>query len=270
MIQALLRQSNLLMAILNVTPDSFSDGGDNGRPDLALQRVNELVAAGAHIVDVGAESTRPGSETVSVTEELRRLEPIFQAVKTGRWSKLVVFSIDTQKPEVMERAVAHGFLLVNNVAGLAPIEMLRFLAQRHVTYLASHMYGEPKNMQQSPLDAKTVRPIVQEFFERSHQVLRDAGFTAERIWLDPGIGFGKDLGANLAALQLALSLTRQFHVAIGLSRKAFIGRLLNLPDPKDRDPGSKMLELGVMLAGVKAIRTHDVALLSSIRQYLST
>ena len=252
------------MGVVNVTPDSFSDGGRYLDPQAALDQAAGLVGHGADIIDFGAESTRPGAPEVGAEEEWRRLKPVLE--KAG--SLGVPVSVDTSKPEIMLRAVDLGAAVINDVRGGADPGTLQALhrAQPDLIYLAMHMHGRPGTMQQQPLTAAAAVTEVEAFYERTRNALLETGFRPENIWLDPGIGFGKSDAANIRLLDQATRLAGQYQLVIGISRKSFLGRALGIPQPVDRDPPSKTLEMALMFAGVRAIRTHDVAHLAGLRR----
>lgn len=261
----------MIMGVINVTPDSFSDGGECVDVDAALRRASWLVTEGADIIDVGAESTRPGAQAVDEKTEWSRLEPILYALKK-RLPQHVKISIDTYKPEIMLKAVSVGVDVINNISGMAEREVLRALIIRSkqslahpLTYLAMHMKGTPQNMQQDPLRGQAAVEQVDAFFQVTAQELRAAGFGSEQIWLDPGIGFGKDISANLLLIKKVQEWANSYIVAVGVSRKSFIGKLLAIEDAKLRDKPGKMLEFSLMLLGASVIRTHDIASLRNMR-----
>jgi dihydropteroate synthase len=241
------------MGILNVTPDSFSDGGSWFAPDLAVRHGHELIAQGADIVDVGGESSRPGAVEVPVDEELRRVLPVIEAL-----SPHVRVSVDTVKEEVAEAAVAAGATLVNDVsASLWPV------AARHgVGWVAMHRQGTPATMQTDPHYDDVVGEVRDLLAERA-AAARDAGVA--EVWIDPGIGFGKTLDHNLALLaHLDVLVGTGLPVVVGTSRKAFLGRLAAGPDgvpaPVDeRLPGSLASATYALRRGAGMVRVHDVA-----------
>lgn len=256
-----------IMGIVNVTPDSFSDGGRFFSPQSAVDRAMEMIADGADWVDIGAESTRPGSAPVSPDEEWRRLDPVVNALVQRLGGERV--SVDTRHPETMRRAAHAGARMINNVAGLVPDDVLRELARvPGMAYVAMHMRGTPETMQRDPIDGDAAVTEVERFFVESAERLRSAGFSPDRVWVDPGIGFGKTDAANIKLLEATSAWARRWNVMVGLSRKSFMGRLLGIDDPVARDPASKMLELGQMMAGAGMIRTHDTKTLARLRGLL--
>ncbi len=256
----------LIMGVVNITPDSFSDGGNFLSPESALAQIEKLVSDGADIVDLGAESSRPGAEQVSLEEEWRRLAPVMEQLKERFPSTL--FSLDTYKAEVMRRALAFPISIFNDIRGGCDLATLELIAEKKCSYLAMHMHKTPSHMQLEPLDGPQALAELEKFYESTFQRLRDVGFASDKIWLDPGIGFGKTDRANLQLIRQALAKAEEYQVVLGVSRKSFLGRLLDVPDPLDRDPPSKMLEFSFLLMGIKAIRTHDVKRLRMMRDLL--
>lgn len=249
----------LVFGIMNMTPDSFSDGGDLASTDAALRHCDRLFSEGADIVDVGAESTRPGAKPVSLEDEWQRLEPLMNALcKRGLTTRI---SVDTRKPEIMARAAEAGCRWINCVGPLPSEDALAQLKRSnpHVGYVATHMHGEPESMQAHPLAAKRAIQRVEEFFSSSLHELQGFGFTSEEILLDPGIGFGKTPEANLLLVARCAIWSRNYALAVGVSRKSMFGNMLDIDHPKDRDAASKVAEMGLAMAGVRMIRTHAVA-----------
>jgi dihydropteroate synthase len=243
------------MGVVNVTPDSFSDGGVHLDPDRAVAAAHEMAAAGAAIVDVGGESTRPGSEGVSLDEELARVLPVLERL-AGR----VPVSIDTAKPEVARRAVEAGAELVNDVTALrGHPDMAEVVAGTDAYVCLMHMQGEPRTMQVSPR-YDDVASEVAAFLEERLAVAVAAGIREERICLDPGIGFGKTVEQNfelIRRLDVLLALGRP--VAIGFSRKSSLGRILGDPEART-GPLSASLAAAVTAyeRGATILRVHDV------------
>lgn len=256
----------LIMGVLNVTPDSFSDGGAFLDPDRALNHIETLINAGADIIDIGAESSRPGARLVSLDEERQRLFPILERLAERRVD--VALSIDTNKPEIMLDLSQYGVKYINNIKGLPPFECMQALASKGHDYIAMHMHGTPETMQRYPLTGKSARTLFEAFCHETQARLQEAGFSPARIWLDPGIGFGKTDAANLDLLRYCMEHSGQFQFAVGLSRKSMLGRLFGIENPLDRDDASKGLELGLIMAGVQMIRTHEVERLVQMRQVL--
>ncbi|MFN2607226.1 MAG: dihydropteroate synthase [Acidimicrobiales bacterium] len=240
------------MGVLNVTPDSFSDGGRWFSTDAAVARGFELVAEGADVVDVGGESTRPGAEPVAADEERRRVVPVVEALAPH-----VRVSVDTRKAEVAEAAVGAGATLVNDVSA----SLWEVAAAAGVGWVAMHMKGEPATMQADPRYDDVVGEVRDYLMERA-TTARAAGVA--EVWVDPGIGFGKTGTHNLALLRhLRTLVATGFPVLVGTSRKAFLGRLLGsaaAPAPvDDRLEGSLATAAWAMVAGTGMVRAHDVA-----------
>lgn len=243
-----------IMAILNVTPDSFSDGGmDHSSAEAAL-RGRRLMTQGADLIDIGGESTRPGSETISPGEEIARTEPVVRALAG------VPISIDTRKMQVARAACRAGAAVVNDVSGLTHDPALAdFCAENGLPVCIMHSQGDPQTMQDDP-HYENVLLDVYDFLETQVAMLEERGLSRSKIIVDPGIGFGKTQAHNLALLH-GLSL---FHglgcpILLGVSRKGFIGRIGEAPEPRDRAPGSIALALAGIAQGAQIIRVHDVA-----------
>jgi len=238
------------MGVLNVTPDSFSDGGRWADPDAAVVHGLQMVAEGADVVDVGGESTRPGADPVDVDEELRRVLPVVDAL-----SPHVRVSIDTRKAEVAEAALQAGATLVNDVsASLAPVA-----AAAGAGWVAMHMQGDPRSMQTAPAYDDVVAEV------RAFLVERASSAGLDEVWIDPGIGFGKTLGHNLALLaHLGELVATGYPVLVGTSRKAFLGRLTatseGVPaEAHDRVEASVATATWALAQGAAMVRVHDVA-----------
>ncbi|WP_390904063.1 dihydropteroate synthase [Shewanella phaeophyticola] len=245
----------VVMGIVNVTPDSFSDGGAYTDLEQACRHVDHMVEQGALVIDVGGESTRPGAAEVSVAEELARVLPIIEyTAKTHD----VWISIDTSKPEVMEAAVNAGANLINDVRALQAPGALAMAASLDVPICLMHMQGEPQTMQDAPEYADVVDEVAA-FFELRIAYCEAAGIDRERLILDPGFGFGKTLAHNYRLLAMLPTL-HEFHlpVLVGLSRKSMIGHLLGR-DTDQRLAGSLAGALIAAQQGAQIIRVHDVA-----------
>lgn len=259
MTKPVLLNAPLIMGVVNVTPDSFSDGGELATPEAAAARAALLVLEGADVIDLGAESTRPGAPPVDFAEEWRRLEPVLKILQKNH--PQIPVSLDTRKPELMLRAADLGVVYVNDVEGgrQVPPEVLSRLAKYpKMQYIAMHMQGNPETMQKNPLSADDAVKAVDGFFAERQAALLAAGFAAERIYVDPGIGFGKTDEANFRLMRDVTRWTTSFRVAIGISHKGFLRRAFKIDEPKKTDPATKKLELGLALLGVRVIRTHDV------------
>ncbi len=245
--------SPVIMGILNVTPDSFSDGGDHVDPAEAISFGRALVAAGADIVDVGGESTRPGAESVSVDVELGRVIPVVEELaSTG-----TIVSIDTMKVEVAAAALDAGAEIVNDVSGLRDAGMRRVAIDRGAGVVVMHMRGLPRTMQEAP-DYDDVVGEVASYLEAQAELCLAEGMSSDRICLDPGIGFGKTPAHNLALLaRLGEIAALGWPVMVGTSRKSFLGTLLDLPDPRTRDGATAVTTALAIERGAAAVRVHD-------------
>lgn len=242
----------LVMGVLNVTPDSFSDGGRYFDPERAIARGIEMIEEGADVIDVGGESTRPGAGAVPEPEELRRVVPVIQEL-----SRLARVSVDTSKAAVAEAAVSAGATLVNDVsATLWPVA-----AEAGVGWVAMHMKGTPATMQDGPRYDDVVGEVKRYLSERAHRA-SEAGVA--EVWIDPGIGFGKTAAHNLALLRhLDVLASVGYPVLVGTSRKGFLGVLAagrdGSPAPvSDRLSGSIATATWAMLCGAEMVRVHDV------------
>ncbi len=243
-----------VMGILNVTPDSFSDGGLYADPDIAVLRGLELWRQGADLVDVGGESTRPGAESVDAAEELRRVEPVVaRLVEEG-----VAVSIDTGKASVARVALEAGALVVNDVTGLSDPEMIATVSERGSSLVIMHMPGDPRTMHLSADYGDVVGEVRGFLLLRARSAVA-AGVAPERICIDPGIGFGKNLDHNLQILARLEEITScGFPVMVGTSRKSFLGRLLDLPEPEERDLATAVTVALAAERGTAVVRVHDV------------
>jgi dihydropteroate synthase len=245
------------MGVLNATPDSFSDGGCFQRLDDAVARAAAMVAHGADVLDVGGESTRPGAAPVSEAEELDRVIPLVAALRARGDTPI---SIDTRKPAVARAAIEAGAAMWNDVSGLAGApESLHLAAELGCEVVLMHMQGEPATMQQAPRYDDVLSEVTDWLADRARTAL-DAGVAPERIWLDPGIGFGKTLAHNLTLLGgLERIAALGFPVLLGASRKGVIrGVDPSARDPMDRLGGSIAIALSAARAGCAMVRAHDV------------
>ena len=243
-----------VMAILNVTPDSFSDGGKFASFDKALAQVEQMISDGADIIDIGGESTRPGAVEVSEADELTRVIPLLKAIKAKFTIKV---SIDTSKAEVMAQAIAHGADIINDVRALQNEGCLAVLAQSNVPVCLMHMQGLPRSMQENPHYDEVIGDIKQFFIERIN-VCEQAGIKRERLILDPGFGFGKTLEQNYQLLaQLHQFSDLGLPLLSGTSRKSMIGNLL-ARKVDERLAGSLTTAIIAAQKNVSIIRVHDV------------
>jgi len=244
------------MGIVNVTPDSFSDGGLFADAETAVRHAAHLVDEGADIVDVGGESTRPGAEPVPIEEELRRVLPVIEGTRAARPD--VAISVDTRHPAVAAEAVVAGAVIVNDISGGSDPDMVRVAAHGTAGMVLMHMQGEPGSMQFDPRYDDVVAEVHEYLRERVEAALF-GGVETEQLCVDPGIGFGKTLEHNLALLR-ALDRFRDLDagLVIGVSRKRFIGTLTATDDPVDRLEGSLAGAVLAVAAGADLIRAHDV------------
>jgi len=243
-----------VMGILNITPDSFSDGGDFLSFDLAMEQAQRMVEEGAAIIDVGGESTRPGAPVVSETEELDRVLPIIEGIAHNL---SVPISIDTSKPNVMRAAVAVGAGLINDVLALQTPGAVEAVADLNVPVCLMHMQGEPRTMQKNPCYGDVVSEV-KSFLAQRVDCCILAGIPRDHLLVDPGFGFGKTLDHNLALLRGLQEITElNVPLLVGLSRKSMIGALLNEP-VNNRMFGSLAAAVLAVERGAQIIRTHDV------------
>ena len=242
------------MGILNVTPDSFSDGGKFVHLEQALAQVEQMITDGASIIDVGGESTRPGAPEVSLEHELERVIPIVSAIKR---QFDVVVSVDTSKAQVMSEAVKVGAGIINDVRALQNEGCIDVMAQNDVPICLMHMQGMPRSMQNNPQYQDVTHDII-EFIAQRINVCQQAGIDKNRFLVDPGFGFGKTLEQNYLLLnQLSAFKSLGLPVLVGTSRKSMIGQLLNRP-VNERLAGSLATALIATQQGAKIIRVHDV------------
>jgi dihydropteroate synthase len=242
------------MGILNVTPDSFFDGGKFSQLDSALQQAEAMIAAGVDIIDIGGESTRPGAEPVAKDEEISRVIPVLKAIK-ARFD--VYVSIDTNKAAVMSEAINHGADLINDVCALRNVDCLSIVAESDIPVCLMHMQGKPRTMQENPHYSDIVTDI-KTFFRERIDVCKAAGINSERLVLDPGFGFGKTMAHNYHLLsQLHQFKDLGLPLLSGTSRKSMIGSLLNRK-VEQRLAGSLATAILAAQNGAAIIRVHDV------------
>lgn len=246
----------LVMGVLNVTPDSFSDGGWFLDPERALTRALDMVEQGADIIDIGGESSRPGSEPVGAEEELARVLPVVEALRRATDAPI---SVDTTKAQVARRALEAGADIVNDITALGgDPEMAEVVAEQGAGLVLMHMRGKPKTMQQAPHYLDAVGEI-EDYLRYRIEGARAAGVDLEQICVDPGIGFGKRLEDNLALIAAGWRLRRLgTPVLLGMSRKSFIGTLSNELPPSERLEGSLAAAAAGALLGADIVRAHDV------------
>jgi dihydropteroate synthase len=251
---SLLLDRPLIMGIVNITPDSFSDGGKFTDPAHAVQHARQLLADGADILDVGGESSRPGAEAVSVEEELRRVMPVLEQLT----ELPVPISVDTCKPEVMRRAIAAGAALINDIFALQAPGALEAVAASEAGVCLMHMQGDPRTMQRAP-EYRDVVQEVRDFLAARAGATQAAGIDRDRIVIDPGFGFGKTLHHNLELIR-ALPKLRALGLPVlaGLSRKSLFGKIVGR-EAAGRDSASAAGALLAAQRGASILRVHDVA-----------
>lgn len=245
----------LVMGILNVTPDSFSDGGLFVERALIEKRVAEMIEEGVDIIDIGGESTRPGAEVVPLDVELERVIPVVEMIQQNF---SIPVSIDTYKPAVMQQAIAAGAQIVNDVNALQAEGAIGVVANSEVSVCLMHKQGTPKDMQQAPFYEDVVQEVKTFLLQRA-QACQHAGIEAERIILDPGFGFGKTLEHNVALFNDMSSLTELgYPLLVGVSRKRMIGEILENAAVENRLHGSVSAAVLAGLKGAQIVRVHDV------------
>lgn len=247
-----------VMGILNVTPDSFSDGGLYLDKLSAIERALEIEDEGADIIDIGGQSTRPGSEPISVEEELRRTIPVISALSSGRLS--IPISIDTYRAEVAKRAINAGASIVNDISGLrSDPEMASVVSGYDIPVIIMHIKGTPKDMQTSPTYEALI-PEIMDYLRQGIRIALNAGIREDMIVIDPGIGFGKTFDHNLEIIKNLHEFTLfEKPILIGPSRKAFIGRILEDTPPLERLEGTASAVAISVFNGANIVRVHDVA-----------
>lgn len=243
-----------IMGILNATPDSFSDGGKYLSLDSAVDHALEMINDGADIIDVGGESTRPGSDQVTIEEELNRTIPLIKKIKSLR--KDILISIDTTKSEVAEQALDNGATIINDISGLTFDERMINVAKRYNSAVViMHIKGNPKTMQQNPFYDDVVKEVYDYLEFQCNKAINNG---VNKIIIDPGIGFGKRIDDNFKLIsELDKFKSIGYPIMMGLSRKSFIGKTLNL-DTDERDVATVILEAISVLKSAKIIRTHNV------------
>ncbi|CEK11991.1 dihydropteroate synthase [Legionella hackeliae] len=249
------QQKPLIMGILNVTPDSFSDGGKFLQRDLAVKHALNMIASGADLIDIGGESSRPGAESVSCEEELARVIPVIERLREETDSCI---SIDTTKAQVMEAAVAAGANMINDISALSTEESLNKAAKLNVPICLMHMQGEPMTMQEQPHYDHDILDELHSFFQKKIKRCLAAGIKFENLILDPGFGFGKLPQHNLRLVKHVASFTQYNRpVMLGASRKTTIGVILQKP-VEERLLGGLTIAIVAALQGVAILRTHDI------------
>ena len=243
-----------VMGILNVTPDSFSDGGRHNQKEDAVARALEMMAEGATVIDIGGESTRPGAAVVEVEEEIRRVVPVVEELAKHK----VILSIDTSQPEVIRAAVRAGAHIWNDVRALTRPNALQTAAELNIPVIIMHMRGEPTTMNNLDQYEDVTKDVIRELSQRVQDAL-DVGVKAENIMIDPGFGFAKNAQQNLKLLQEFYKLTEMgYPILSALSRKRFIGAVLDGAEPQERAVGSATAHLLSIQQGACMVRAHDV------------
>jgi dihydropteroate synthase len=253
-----------IMGVINLTPDSFSDGGKFNKKKAGVVHANDLFKFGANIVDVGGESTRPGSKSISTKEEWSRIEKIIKKI-----NKKIPLSLDTRKSEIMKKGIKLGVQLINDVSGLEyDSETINVLKKNKIPFVIQHAQGTPENMQNKPKYKNELLDIY-DFFEEKIKLLRSKGIKHNNIIVDPGIGFGKNLKHNMNLIRgISIFHTLGFPILLGISRKRFIKDLSGKNDTKKRIGGTVASSLYSMMQGVQILRIHDVnELMQSIKVF---
>lgn len=246
--------TSVVMGILNLTPDSFHDGGKYSRQSDVIKQVERMLIDGAQMIDIGAVSTRPGSESITIKEELKRLiEPLQQLLKQF---PNVIFSIDTYRSEVARACIDNGAHIINDISGgKFDNQMFETIAELGVPYILMHLKGEPKDMQINPISTD-VKSVIRSFFEVKVKTLQELGL--KDIILDPGFGFGKTLDCNYSILKdLEALRIAGLPILAGISRKSMINKVLNC-QPNEASNGSTVLHTIALLNGANILRVHDV------------
>ncbi len=248
----------LIMGILNITPDSFSDGGKFTDINEALQQVERMLAEGVDIIDIGGESTRPGSNPVAAADQQKRVIPVITAIRQQLKSSILI-SIDTTSSEVAKAALAAGANIINDVsAGQDDEAILALAAQTNAPVILMHSQGAPKTMQDNPFYNDVVREVIEFLKKRIHAALK-AGIKKEKIAIDPGIGFGKRKQDNLDLLaHLDALVALGFPVLLGTSRKRFMGTICAVTEPSELVTATAITTALGVLAGVRIFRVHDI------------
>ena len=254
-------RKTLIMGILNVTPDSFSDGGKYINSQIAVDYALKMENEGADIIDIGGESTKPGAKPVAIEEELKRIIPVIKGI---RKISNVVISIDTYKSNVADKAIKVGANIINDISGLQfDNDMIRLAAELQVPVIVMHMLGNPQNMQNDPSYNNLMDELIF-FFQERVDLMTSNGILKNNIILDPGIGFGKTVEHNFTIIrELNRIVDLGFPVLTGPSRKSFIGHTLNLP-PEERIEGTIAAVTAAIMNGSRIVRVHDVNKISRV------
>ncbi len=245
----------ILMGVINMTPDSFSDGGKFNKTKIALKRARYFIEKGCKIIDVGGESTRPGAKDITLKEEWKRMESFFKKAKNLN----CLISIDTRKSKIMKSASNYKVDLINDVSGLNyDISTIDYLRKTNKPFVIHHIKGSPRNMQKKP-NYKNVVLDIYDFFEKKLKIIKNKGIKHKNIILDPGIGFGKNLKHNITLLKhVSIFHSLGYPVMLGISRKRFIKDLAGINDSKERLGGTISSSIWLMTQGIQILRVHDL------------
>ena len=256
-----------IMGIINVTPDSFSDGGKYANVEAAVMRAKQMVADGADIIDIGGESSRPGAEPITANEECRRVIPVVQALAE---QSQIPISVDTYKAKVAHEALSAGACVINDITALhGDPNMCQIIADAQAGVILMHMQGVPATMQKAPTYQNVVAEVHAWLTEVASQAV-DRGIDSSRIMIDPGIGFGKTFDHNLEILRHLMQFRGiGYPMLVGVSRKKFIGRILDLP-VHQREEGTAATVAWSIINGANVVRVHDVAKMKQVAQVIDT
>ena len=256
-----------IMGIINVTPDSFSDGGKYANVEAAVMRAKQMVADGADIIDIGGESSRPGAEPITANEECRRVIPVVQALAE---QFQIPISVDTYKAKVAREALSAGACVINDITALhGDPNMCQIVADAQAGVILMHMQGVPATMQKAPTYQNVVAEVHAWLTEVASQAV-DRGIDSSRIMIDPGIGFGKTFDHNLEILRHLMQFRGiGYPMLVGVSRKKFIGRILDLP-VHQREEGTAATVAWSIINGANVVRVHDVAKMKQVAQVIDT
>ena len=256
-----------IMGIINVTPDSFSDGGKYANVEATVMRAKQMVADGADIIDIGGESSRPGAEPITANEECRRVIPVVQALAE---QSQIPISVDTYKAKVAREALSAGACVINDITALhGDPNMCQIVADAQAGVILMHMQGVPATMQKAPTYQNVVAEVHAWLTEVASQAV-DRGIDSSRIMIDPGIGFGKTFGHNLEILRHLMQFRGiGYPMLVGVSRKKFIGRILDLP-VHQREEGTAATVAWSIINGANVVRVHDVARMKQVAQVINT
>ena len=256
-----------IMGIINVTPDSFSDGGKYANVEAAVMRAKQMVADGADIIDIGGESSRPGAEPITANEECRRVIPVIQALAE---QFQIPISVDTYKAKVAREALSAGACVINDITALhGDPNMCQIIADAQAGVILMHMQGVPATMQKAPTYQNVVAEVHAWLTEVASQAV-DRGIDSSRIMIDPGIGFGKTFDHNLEILRHLMQFRGiGYPMLVGVSRKKFIGRILDLP-VHQREEGTAAAVAWSIINGANVVRVHDVAKMKQVAQVIDT